>query len=272
MTVWEQCHAQAWWLITGLFLCTSTLGMFLLLLTGQAARVNRLVAQRNGELQMAYESLQITEQQLRGLFDEREKLKLDLHDDLLQTIYAARLGLENIKQIIHKRPDNVDSLLTDVLQSLSAVMNRVRHYTKTPIPSLNVAGRFRTTLHSLIPVGDDNAPELMIDIRSDVAEGLSEVQAEYLLRIAQEAVSNSLRHANAEAIRVLLWKEHGNSQLSIKDDGQGFDVKQQKTAAAGQGLKNLATRAAIIGGCLNLRSQNGEGTEVTVDLRMNNLC
>jgi signal transduction histidine kinase len=87
---------------------------------------------------------------------------------------------------------------------------------------------------------------------------------EELLRIAQEAVNNAIRHANAHQIRLLLAYEDNGLRLRISDDGCGFDLDDGHRRAGHWGLKNMQDRAAQIGASYNIQTAAGRGTEVEV--------
>ena len=86
-----------------------------------------------------------------------------------------------------------------------------------------------------------------------------------LLRIGQEAINNAVKHAQAERILINLGFDAKNVRLSVRDDGHGFDDQAQNTEGR-FGLVGMRERAEQIGGRLSIRSENGSGTEVIVDV------
>ncbi len=82
-------------------------------------------------------------------------------------------------------------------------------------------------------------------------------------RIAQEALTNVLRHAGAREATVRLWQENGTLCLSVKDDGAGFDPQSRQ---AGFGLAGMRERALLLGGEFMLDSSPGKGTEIRARL------
>jgi signal transduction histidine kinase len=95
-----------------------------------------------------------------------------------------------------------------------------------------------------------------------VARPSAQQVEEELLRIAQEAIANAVRHADARAIQVLLSYERGRVTLSVKDDGKGF-TPNQDTASRGFGILGMHERAGRIGH-LTIVSEPGQGTEIIV--------
>jgi len=93
-------------------------------------------------------------------------------------------------------------------------------------------------------------------------EPLVEVQ---LLRILQEALTNVRKHANAHCVRIAFGSEDGWASVTIQDDGRGFDTKVSSTGIEEHiGLRVMRERAEEIGGNLNLKSAQGQGTEIVV--------
>ena len=97
-----------------------------------------------------------------------------------------------------------------------------------------------------------------------IATGLPPEHEHALLRIAQEAVSNAVRHANPQNVHIKLMEEDGFWELSIKDDGIGLEGGPELCAKAGFGLENMRDRAKAIGGEWKLVSHLGEGTCISV--------
>jgi len=107
---------------------------------------------------------------------------------------------------------------------------------------------------------DSAAIELSGEASAPVS--LSLAQLGHLKQIAQEALSNSLRHAQAKTVRVELSASDGLATLAVVDNGQGFDPATR--AGAGNGLANMQARAAQMGGQLRVESGPGHGARVTL--------
>jgi signal transduction histidine kinase len=97
-----------------------------------------------------------------------------------------------------------------------------------------------------------------------IATGLPPEHEHALLRIAQEAVANAVRHANPKNVRIVLKEEAANWELSISDDGVGMEGGPELCAKMGFGLENMRDRARAIGGEWRLDSKPGEGTRISV--------
>ena len=108
--------------------------------------------------------------------------------------------------------------------------------------------------------------EVQVDVSGSEVELPQDVE-QHLLRIAQEAVTNAIKHAGASGISIKLHMEPGKLYLRIKDDGRGFNQEGVFASLGGHfGLIGMRERAERLGGELRLRSQPGEGTEVEVSV------
>ena len=97
-------------------------------------------------------------------------------------------------------------------------------------------------------------------------DGLAPERQHELLRIAQEAVSNAMRHAHPGKVLILLEEEAAMWRLSVVDDGRGMTLMPELYASQGYGLNNMRERAGAIGGDFHIDSKPGEGTRVIVTL------
>jgi signal transduction histidine kinase len=101
---------------------------------------------------------------------------------------------------------------------------------------------------------------------SMTGEGLAPEKQHELLRIAQEAVSNALRHAHPTNVFILLCEADTAWSLTVRDDGRGMTLNPDLYAQQGYGLNNMRERAGAIGGEFHIESKAGEGTRVMVSI------
>jgi two-component system sensor histidine kinase UhpB len=177
--------------------------------------------------------------------DERRRIARELHDEVGQVLTAVvlqldrgrveeareavRASLEEVREIARRlRPEALDDL--GLTSALTALTNEVR----------------RSGL----------AVERSIDPR--VPE-LSDEEELVIYRVAQEALTNALRHAGAREARVTLAERDGGVELMVSDDGTGFDVARE---VEGAGLRGMRERTVLIGAKLDVESAVGQGTVV----------
>lgn len=205
----------------------------------------------------------ITERKLA--MEEREHLSRDLHDNLLQALYAVGMQLEAGKLAMKQSARRSKTHMTQAITQLNSLMVDVRRFiallTKRPSTDLD----FRHALNQLITsmTGTDQ-PAPQLEIKSPVLSFVTPQLAEQLLNIAREALSNSMRHAQASLRWVQLSLIDNSVRLVIGDNGIGFlRTRRRRT---GHGLSNMAARAKHISGTFTLQTAPKRGTIITVDV------
>jgi PAS domain S-box-containing protein len=197
--------------------------------------------------------------------EEREQLSQDLHDDLLQSLYAVGMQLEACKLASGTSPLKSKSHLTYAIDQLNYQVRAIRQFItllKQPIrPKPSFAQALRQLIVSFSAAGQA-APTLELD--DSVLACINAAQGEHLLKIAREAISNSMRHAQATHRGVRFNHTGDRIRMVIWDDGVGFASWQRRRR--GEGLKNMSARAEKIRARLTLESTPGQGTRVTVDV------
>lgn len=201
----------------------------------------------------------------RRAAEERERFSQDLHDNILQSLYAVGMQLEASKLSFGKAPRKSKAYTTQAIDHLNRLVGDVRQFIallrQERSPALDFGQALRQLTASFSPAGE-TAPEL--DVKDDVIAMLTPEQGEQLLNIAREALSNSMRHAQAAHRWIRLSRIDGAIRMQICDDGIGFDVKKKRKP--GHGLANMAARAKRIHARFSLNSTPGRGACITIDL------
>ena len=196
---------------------------------------------------------------------ERERISQDLHDNILQSLYAVGMQLEAGRLLVGKTPRKSKQHVTQAIRQLNHLVLEVRQFitdlTSRTAPTLD----FTVALNQLAASCSSEtrtAPELIIDPVALTA--ITPAIGEQLLSIAREALSNSVRHAGATHRSVSLTKTDRSIRLRVADDGTGFDPGRKRRR--GHGLANMAARARTIGAQFTLDSTPDRGTSVTIDV------
>ncbi len=223
----------------------------------------RLIGLLAGHAAIAIENANLSDQLRRlAVIEERDRIAMELHDGIIQSIYAIGIKLEIARSTMVENPA-LDSQIVGATQDLNHVIEDLRRY----IRDLNV--------------GVDNSVSLQDQLR-EIAEGFSSVsQARLVMGIARgftllteervhtitqivrETLSNIVRHAHATEVYIDLHEANGVLTLSISDDGQGFEPAQ---LSQGRGLNNMRRRAEQLGGSVQIESKPGHGTTITLKL------
>jgi signal transduction histidine kinase len=214
---------------------------------------------------IAIENARLHEQvQRMAIVEERERIGRDLHDGIIQSIYAVGLSLEDVPDLMTDEPEVAKARVERAIDSLDQSIRDIRNFIFGLRPELlEQAG----LVGGLAALADEFRVNSMVDVDLDTAavdESAfpSEVVAQ-LLSIAREALSNIARHSRATQGRVHIETRGDVVELVISDNGVGFD--QSKPRSAGhQGLVNMSARAASIGGHLKVQSESGVGTRIIV--------
>lgn len=279
-------RAPPWWTAPGLTktVLGSLLGAWLLLgLTSAAAMV---LARKNAALRVAREQLRSARDELAARFSvrtgewheelaarhaaeadfalltaERTRLARDLHDGLEQTLASAALQLDAARGFFRDQPQEAERLLTSATEQLRESQLDVRR----SIWNLRSVKLEKATLPEALQqlgeaLADTHGPVVTVRCEGEptlVPPGA----ASQLFRVAQEGVTNALKHARARRIEIRLAFEAEAIELSLNDDGCGFDPAAP-TAPGRFGLRGLKERAHALQGTLTLDSKPGEGTRL----------
>jgi PAS domain S-box-containing protein len=199
-----------------------------------------------------------------SILEERNRMAREIHDTLAQafTGILAQVGAAN-------------QVLTDDVEATQAHLDLIKELARTGLvearrsvialrPQLLEEGSLQSALHRLVTQirAAANDTTLYYEIKG-TAYGLSIEVESNLLRIGQEALTNAIRHANANEIRVELIYESDQFLLRVKDNGQGFGVGSIPSSE-GFGLLGMSERAERINAQLRIESQPGQGTEIIV--------
>ena len=209
------------------------------------------------------------ERDLHAALQERERISQDLHDGILQSLYAVGLGLEACKPMIRQQPDQNMGKLTAMLNQgigqLNHVMGEVRNFIAGLESHVIQGGDFPTALRNMIrTMCSSAAATSVVRIEGMAARQLSTEQALHIINIVREGLSNALRHSGARRITVSLRSLRRCVRLAIQDDGVGFDASLIQ--GVGHGLGNMAARAKKVRGQFALHSKPNEGTRIVLDL------
>ena len=212
------------------------------------------------------EALRQRERDLRAAVEERERISQDLHDGILQSLFATGLTLETAKSMMSPRNRQMLSPSIDqVIDQLNRVMHEIRNFIAGLGLDLLKGKDLSTALqHMLETLTQHHATRVRLAIDERAAQALSAEQSLHLVLVIQEAVSNCIRHGRAEEATVSLKILKQGLRLSIRDNGGGFNMDTAK--GIGHGLSNMAARAQKIGGRFTVFSKINKGTRIVFDI------
>jgi two-component system sensor histidine kinase DevS len=214
--------------------------------------------------------LQSEEQALRTFLDteqERHRIGMDLHDGIMQDIYATTLGLELVHEDIDANPVGAKGGVGRAIDQLHDVIRDIRSYIFDLRPR-QFTGDLREALLDLGREFQENS-----SIQTEVFVPASLPSLDYAIGVAyyvitHEALSNTRKHAQARSVTITLRVEDARLNLEVRDDGLGFDTSLEFPERH-RGLRNMASRAGVVGAEFDVDSAPGEGTAIQVELRLN---
>ncbi|MEK6640757.1 MAG: PAS domain S-box protein [Nitrospirota bacterium] len=212
------------------------------------------------------DALRMRERELQVALQERERISQDLHDGILQSLFAVGLTLEVAKSLMPPKTLKASSAsLNKAIDQLNRVMREIRNFI-AGLDSESLEGKnLPAALKHLLKSLTENQPtRVRFAVEDRAAKALSAEQSLHLLRVIQEAVSNCIRHGGAQEARVSLKMLKQGVRLSIRDNGRGFN--QDTVKAGGYGLRNMAARAQKVSGRFTVLSKENEGTRIILDL------
>ena len=197
-----------------------------------------------------------------AVLEERERIGMDLHDGIIQSIYGVGLSLEGALHSIEEDPIDTKKRIERSIEGLNQAIRDLRAYILDLRPRQmgndgllsglkRLATEFRAnSLTEVVLIGTEN--DLM---------DLPPSQSLALFHICQEALANAAKHAKAKKVEISLWSTDERALMEIHDDGKGFDM-ETKSLSIGHGLANMQTRAQSAGGDVDISSTPGEGTTI----------
>jgi two-component system sensor histidine kinase DevS len=209
------------------------------------------------------ENVRLNLQQRRlAVLEERERIGMDLHDGIIQSIYAVGLTLEHARLLMNEAPDQAHTRIQQAVSDLTSTIRDIRAYILDLRPRQFHDEDLMQGLARLVKEFHTNTlVETRLDGPPDGVIKLPDTSAIALFHICQEALANAAKHARARRVEVVLWATSDRVLLEISDDGRGFDQSRVRLTL-GHGLSNMHTRARNVGGDVEVSSEPGQGTTI----------
>jgi signal transduction histidine kinase len=196
-----------------------------------------------------------------GLMEERERIAKELHDGIIQSLFAVGMGLQGTA-LLAGSPETA-ARIDDAVGELDRVIRDLRNYIFGLRPGILADRMLDQALRAL---GEElhkrSHTRIVVEVDADVAASVSS-SSHQIVQLTREALSNIARHSHATHSVVHLARQGTTAVLTIEDDGVGFDVRAD---SAGNGLRNMRERAAAMGGALRVTSKAGKGTKLRLTI------
>ncbi|MEU2513663.1 GAF domain-containing sensor histidine kinase [Streptomyces syringium] len=196
---------------------------------------------------------------------ERARLAHELHDAVAQKLFSLRLTAQAATALVDRDPARAKGELQQVAQLAAEAADELR----AAVVELRPAGLDEdglvATLRTQVKVLD-RAHAAHVTFASKGVRALPAAQEEAMLRVAQEALHNALRHSGAARVEVVVSRVGPVVALRVTDDGQGFDPSAVRRAGRHLGLVSMRDRASGVGGRLTVTSEPGKGTTIEMEV------
>jgi signal transduction histidine kinase len=210
-------------------------------------------------------ALTASEQRLSALLHDRSRIGRELHDSVLQALYAIGLTLEQSPELWKGPTPTLSSSYGQAADQIHKLIQDIRRMILSVESDSVDPFRLISELDALADTFERvSGLRIRVEVDPAAEEILTGEEARELVTIAREALSNCVRHAQATRIVIALRHIGSRVRLSIRDNGSGFDVGHEP--AKGIGLAYMENRARKIGGRLDIQSVMGRGTCVTADV------
>jgi signal transduction histidine kinase len=199
-----------------------------------------------------------------ALAEERARIARELHDAVAQKLFSARLTVDAAAALVDTDPAEARAELAELARLVADAGAELRGIVAALRPAELSTDGLLGTLRARVGLLD-RVHDATVMFETDRIPSLPADVEETLLRVAEEALHNALRHAQADTVRVAVSLAEGRVVLTVADDGKGFDVDTPALAAARRlGLASMRERARAVGGTFSVTSTPGRGTTVRV--------
>ena len=199
-----------------------------------------------------------------AIVQERDRIGRDLHDGIIQSLYAVSLSLEDVPEMMGSSPAEAEARVDAAIESLQTSIRELRGFIYGLRPETLDGADVPAGIVALCEMFRYNTlVEVDLDVDAEAGRDLVPEHGAELLQLVRESLSNAARHAQAKHLNVTFRDEDGATSLIVADDGVGFDASGA-VAAGHDGLRNMRARADAIGATMRVESATGEGTRIIV--------
>lgn len=199
-----------------------------------------------------------------AVLEERDRIGMDLHDGIIQSIYGVGLALEGVQLTLNEDPEAAKERIHHAISGLNQAIRDIRAYILDLRPrQLGSDGLLSGVKRIIAEYRANTFSEVSFTGPDSDLKELPQTQALVLFHICQEALANAAKHAKAKNVQVAIWTTDDRALMEIRDNGKGFDLENMRTSI-GHGLANMQTRAHAVGGDVDISSVIGEGTSILV--------
>lgn len=227
-------------------------GLWVIVGIGITIGINYALNAAQSEIEQWIEGVE----RLQALAADRERIGRDLHDGIIQSIYAAGLLLESVQPIIPSDPMRAQAQLGRVMDNLNATIQDIRRYIfdlRSDMPDDALQSGIERLLRDF---RINTLLETDLEVSGTPVEIMSMERRRHIFQIVREALANTAKHAKARWVKVKLHYDERALDMTISDDGIGMETLQ---VSKGYGLRNIRERVRLLDGTLRIESAPDAG-------------
>jgi len=253
--------APSWWTLPRVAMALGIMAVIVFAAMIWVLTLRRRVRAQTAEIQRKIER--------EAVLEERTRIAREFHDTIEQQLAAVTLQVHAARTRLTQAPDSA----THLLQLAEGMLRHTKSEARSSVWDLRARaleeGGLDAALRAIVDYVRNGSPvEIEVSVMGDRYPVPSAIE-NHLLRIAQEATANAVKHSDANNVRLALSYGPETIQLVVEDDGNGFDIESTGNALSGHfGLLGMRERAEKIGGGLDVVSAPGAGTKVVVTVPM----
>ncbi len=197
-----------------------------------------------------------------AVLEERERIGMDLHDGIIQSIYGVGLSLESALHSFEDEPQDAKARVQHSIEGLNQAIRDLRGYILDLRPRQMGNEGLMSGLNRLLTEFRANTlANVQLTGNENELKDLPQAHSMVLFHICQEALANVAKHAKAKQVDISIWSTDERVLMEIHDNGKGFEMEKMN-ASIGHGLANMQTRVHAVGGDVDISSVVDEGTTV----------
>jgi len=208
----------------------------------------------------------LTEKLFQRQEEERRRIARELHDEAGQALTAIKLGLDRLEENVTSKPEHLKKDISEIRKMITRTASEMRRLSYRLHPTLLSDLGLEPALELYFKeVKNHSGMEIEFHMVGFDQRLDADVET-VLYRFSQEALTNTLKHANAQHFRLSIIKSYPNIIFLAEDDGIGFDSRIVRTNQMSLGLLGMRERASMLGGTLQLRTKPSEGTRIRIEI------
>ncbi|HUI89641.1 MAG TPA: GAF domain-containing sensor histidine kinase [Anaerolineales bacterium] len=197
-----------------------------------------------------------------AVLEERDRIGMDLHDGIIQSIYGVGLSLDSALHTLDEDPGLAKGRIKESIDGLNQAIRDIRAYILDLRPrQLGNDGLMDGLKRLVTEYRAHTFAEVLLNGPKGGLDHLPQTNSLALFHICQETLANAAKHSGAKRVEINVWMTSERVMMEIHDNGKGFDFEKM-ALTIGHGLSNMQTRARSVGGEVDISSVIGDGTTV----------